>query len=157
MIDTTETKISPPYRPVGLGPQSWTVVEPGLFEYPVPEGAKPALLGSCCTKCGRKFFPARVFCPDCFDEGTMEKARLNNKGTIYTSTVVRVPSPIGIKPPYAYGYVDLIADNVRVHALFTGTDLAVFAPGREVELVIEPFTVNKQGQQVIGYRFRPTA
>lgn len=151
-----EVLISRTYPPIGIdGVDKCIVVESGLFNYPVSEGAKPALLGSHCTKCGRTFFPKRVLCPNCFDQGNMEMKRLNSRGVIYSSTVVRVPSPVGIKPPYAYGYVDIPGDNIRVYALFVGNDPALLAPGKEVELVIEPFAVNKQGQNVIGYKFKP--
>jgi uncharacterized OB-fold protein len=150
-----EVKIAPTYTPIGIGGVSWIVVEPGLFEYPVPEGQKPALFGNRCTKCGRVFFPRRQICPDCFDEGTMEIKGLDSRAVIYSSTVVRIPSPAGLKPPYAYGYVDIPADRIRLHALLEGTDLASLAPGTEVKLVIAPIAVNKQGQQVIGYKFKP--
>ena len=153
-----EVLISRTYPPIGIdGLDRWVVVEPGLFDYPVPEGTTPALFGSRCTKCGRTFFPKRILCPDCFDQGNMEIKRLNSRGIIYSSTVVRVPSPVGIKPPYAYGYVDIPGDNIRVYALFVGNDPASFAPGKEVELVIEPFAVNKQGQRIIGYKFKSVA
>jgi uncharacterized OB-fold protein len=150
-----EVKIAPVYTPIGIGGVSWVLVEPGLFEYPVPEGAKPALLGCRCTKCGRIFFPKRDICPDCFEDGKMETKKLDSKAVIYSSTIVRVPSPAGIKPPYAYGYVDIPADKIRFHTMFEGADLAVLAPGTKVELVIGPFAVNRQGQNVIGYKFKP--
>jgi uncharacterized OB-fold protein len=149
-----EVIIAPPYTPIGLGPADWTLVEPGLFDYPIPEGTKPSLIGSQCIRCDRTFFPRRALCPDCFDQDNMEIKRLNSRGIIYSSTVVRIPSPVGIKPPYAYGYVDILTDNIRVYALFAGNDFASLAVGKEVELVIEPFAVNKQGQKVIGYKFK---
>ena len=150
-----EVKIAPPYPPIGLGPDGWTPVEPGLFEYPVPEGTTPALLGSKCTNCGRTFFPKRTLCPDCFDQGNMETKRLNPRGVIYSSTIVHIPSPVGLKPPYAYGYVDILEENIRVFALFEGNDPDSFTPGKEVELVIDSFVKNKLGQNVIGYKFKP--
>ncbi len=150
-----EVKISLSYPPIGAEYIKAVVVEPGIFSYPLAEGEKPALLGSQCTKCGRSFFPKRSLCPGCFEEGTMKNMALDRRGVIYSSTVVRVPSPAGIKPPYAYGYVDIPGNNIRVFALFTGVDPNSFATGQEVELVLEPVTVNKQGQQVIGYKFKP--
>jgi len=150
-----EIKITPTYKPIGIAGVSWVVVEPGLFEYPLPEGAKPALLGNYCKKCGRVFFPKRELCPDCFDEGDMMPKQLDSRGIIYSSTVVRIPSPAGLKPIYAYGYVDIPTDKIRLHTLLEGIDPASVAPGTEVELEIGPFMVNKQGQQVIGYKFKP--
>jgi uncharacterized OB-fold protein len=94
-------------------------------------------------------------CPDCFEEGAMKIIALDRRGVIYCSTVVRVPSPVGIRPPYAYGYVDIPANNIRVFAPFTGADPDSFIPGQEVELALEPVSVNKLGQKVIGYKFKP--
>ncbi len=150
-----QVKITPTYAPIGIAGASWVLVEPGLFNYPVPDGEKPALLASRCSSCGRQFFPRRLLCPHCFDEGTMEQTRLDTKGTIYCSTVVNVPSPVGIKPPYAYGYVNIAASDIRVFSLFTGAPAETFRPGQQVELVLEPVAVNKKGQQVVGYKFKP--
>ncbi len=151
--------ITPTYPTVGQEFIKWVVVEPGLFKYPLGEGEKPALLGGRCTKCGKIFFPKRSLCPDCFDdsfaEGTIESIALDSRGIIYASIVARVPSPVGIKHPYAYGYVDIPTNKIRVFALFTGAEPESFISGQEVELVLEPVAVNKQGQQVITYKFRP--
>jgi hypothetical protein len=51
--------------------------------------------------------------------------------------------------------VDIAANGVRVHALFTGREPHSFAPGLEVELVLEPIRVDSRGEAVIGYKFRP--
>lgn len=133
----------------------WIVIQPGLFHYPVPEGQRPALLASRCTTCGKYFFPKRSLCPNCFEKGKMEDSFLDRLGIVYASTVVQVPSPVGIKPPYAYGYVDVTTNRIRVFALFTGADPSSFRPGQKVELVLEPLYVNSRGQQVIGYKFKP--
>ena len=138
----------------GESERSWVAVQPGLFEYPLADGKLPALLANRCTNCGRSYFPKRAFCPQCFDKEGMEDITLDRRGIIYTCTVVRVPSPVGIKAPYAYGYVDIPAHQVRVYALFTGSDPASFSPGQEVEVVLEPIRVNEKGQEVIGYKFK---
>jgi uncharacterized OB-fold protein len=87
----------------------------------------------------------------------MEEIELDGQGVIYASTVVRVSSPAGIKAPYAYGYVDLPANQLRVFALFTGADPGSFVPGRKVEVVLEPIGKDTEGNMVIGYKFRPVA
>jgi uncharacterized OB-fold protein len=152
-----ELKISPAYPPIGAEYIKEVAVQPGIFRYPLAGGERPALLGSKCTKCGKSFFPERVLCPDCFDEGVMESFPLDTKGVIYASTVVRVPSPVGIRPPYAYGYVDIPANHIRIFAPFTGAAPDSFAPGQEVELVLEPVSANRLGQKLIGYKFKPVS
>jgi uncharacterized OB-fold protein len=134
--------------------QSWILVQPGLFEYPVTDGQAPALLANRCTKCGKTFFPKRTLCPYCFDKGTMEDIKLDRRGIIYACTVIHIPSPVDIKAPYAYGYVEIPANQVRVFALFTGDDPFLFTPGQEVELVLEPIRQDHQGKQIIGYKFK---
>jgi len=136
---------------------NWILVQPGLFKYPLTEGEKPALFSSRCTRCGKTFFPKRPLCPYCFLQGKMEDITPDSRGRIYTSTVVHVPSLVGIKSPYAYGYVDIPANKIRILALFTGGDPYSFKPGEEVELVLEPIHVNSQGQEVIGYKFKPVS
>ena len=128
---------------------------PGLFE--VAADGAPRLLTSACTTCGRSFFPARADCPHCGEAGRIENAAVSGSGTIYSSTVVRVPSPAGLKPPYATGYVDLDAAPLRVFALFTSVDPRELVPGARVEMVIEPLRTAADGMPLVSHRFRPTA
>jgi len=134
--------------------QDWVPVQPGLFAYPLAEGQQPALMANRCTKCRKSFFPKRRLCPYCFNQGNMENITLDRQGIIYASTLVRIDSPAGIKAPYAYGYVELPTNRLRVFALFTGSDPALFTPGQEVELVLEPVGMDKEGKKIIGYKFK---
>lgn len=135
--------------------QSWELVQEGLFDYPLADRQRPALLANRCNKCGKSFFPKRNLCPDCFEDGNLEDILLDKRGIIYASTVVHVTSPVGIKAPYAYGYVEIPKNQVRIFALFTGSDPPSFIPGQEVELVVEPVWENNRGQKIIGYKFKP--
>lgn len=137
--------------------QEWVYVEEGLFEYPIPDNQEPALIANRCTYCGETFFPKRALCPYCFEEGEMGEIKLNRRGIIYACTVVHRNSPAGIIAPYAYGYVDISVNKVRVFGLFTGGDPLSFVPGQEVELVVEPIKVDHQGKQIIGYKFKPVS
>lgn len=134
---------------------SWEVVREGLFDYPLDAGKWPGLLANRCAHCGKTFFPKRNLCPYCFEEGALEDICLDHRGVIYACTVVHIPSPVGIKAPYAYGYVEIPNNQIRIFALFTGADPFTFATGQEVELVLEPVRENQNGRQVIGYKFRP--
>jgi len=130
-------------------------VETGLFHYPLEKGQIPVLTGNRCTNCDKRFFPKKTLCPYCFEKGNMEDVELDRFGIIYACTLVHIPSPSGIKAPYAYGYVDIPADNIRVFGLFTGADPVSFHAGQKVELVLEPIKTNKQGQEVIAHKFKP--
>jgi uncharacterized OB-fold protein len=85
----------------------------------------------------------------------MEDVELDRFGIIYACTLVHINSPSGIKAPYSYGYVDIMADNIRVFGLFTGADPFSFHAGQKVELILEPIKIDKEGQEVIGYKFKP--
>jgi benzoylsuccinyl-CoA thiolase BbsA subunit len=141
-------------RPVPKENDSQIPIRPGLFEYPSPENSPPAILGNRCRKCAQMYFPKRMLCTNCFTEGDLEPVRLSRRGRIFSSTVVHIPSPAGISAPYAYGYVDLDGDRLRVFALFSGTNPAAFRPGCEVELIIEPVRTDSEGRVLIGYKFR---
>jgi uncharacterized OB-fold protein len=137
--------------------QIWTLVEERLFEYPLAEGQTPFLLANRCTSCRKTFFPKRPLCPYCLEKGKMEEIKLDRRGVIYACTVIHRNSPTGIIAPYAYGYVDIPVNKVRVFGLFGGSDPSSFTPGQEVELVVEPIKVDHQGRQIIGYKFKPVS
>ena len=89
--------------------------------------------------------------------GTMESVELGRQGIIYSCTVVYRDSPVGIKAPYAYGYVQIPENNLRVFALLTGKEATSFAPGEAVDLVVEPIRTDGAGRNVVGYKFRARA
>ena len=134
--------------------QEWVPVQPGLFDYPLAKGQEPALLANCCTNCGKTFFPKRKLCPYCYNQGDMKNVTLERQGIIYACTLVHIDSPAGIKAPYAYGYVELPTNRLRIFALFTGSDPALFTPGQVVELVLETVGTDKEEKKIIGYKFK---
>ena len=127
----------------------------GIVKFSSQAGEPPRLSGNKCSSCGKVFFPRRVICPDCFSDNTLTEFELGSKGKIYTYTVVHYPSPAGIEAPYAYGYVDLPESNIRVFSLFTESNPENLKIGMNVELVIEKILTNKDGTEIIGYKFRP--
>ncbi len=101
------------------------------------------------------FFSAKDGCRHCLDSKGMREVKLSRRGVVYASALISVDSPAGIKAPYAFGYVDIPADGIRVFALFKGTDPALIAPGQEVELVIEPVATSHGQTPVVGYKYKP--
>jgi uncharacterized OB-fold protein len=83
----------------------------------------------------------------------VESAKFDGDGRVYASTVVRVPSPVGLKPPYAYGYVDLDTVPLRVFGLFAKADAQGLQPGTPVRLVAEALYSNAAGQAFVAYKF----
>ncbi len=137
--------------------QTWIPVQEGLFDFPPDKGQHPGLLANRCRNCDKCFFPKKTLCPSCFEQEELEDIVLDRKGVIYAVTVVHVSSPSGIEAPYAYGYVNIPVNKIRVLALFTGDNPTSFYAGMEVELVLETIRTNSQGQHIIGYKFKPVS
>jgi scaffold protein (connect acetoacetyl-CoA thiolase and HMG-CoA synthase) len=136
---------------------NWIPVQEGLFDFPLDEEQHPALLANTCRNCGKCFFPKRTLCPSCFELGDLEDIVLDRKGVIYAVTVVHLSSPSGIEAPYAYGYVNIPTNKIRILAPFTGDNPNTFHAGMEVELVLETIRTNSRGQEIIGYKFKPVS
>lgn len=101
---------------------------------PYGEGEGAAVVGVRCTACGYPVAFARPACPVC--SGPVSRARFGPAGTVFASTVVRIP--VGARtPPYGLAYVDL-DDGPRVlAATAAGPDGATVAVpvGARVRLV----------------------
>lgn len=110
----------------------------------------PVLLGSACQNCGRKFFPPRIVCSQCYSDVLMP-AKLVGQGAIYSSTKVYVPSPKVKEQPYHIGYVTT-DEGVAVPAVFTGA--GKYPIGTRVEMVIDVLRMEGE-DQVFAYKFKP--
>ena len=124
----------------------------GLFVMPSRPGEKPTLLGSRCRGCGKVAFPPRFVCSGCHGE-EMEKVPLSRRGQLYTYTIVGYPAP-GLTAPYAIGYVDL-PEGVRVFSILSDWDKGGLKVGMEMELVLGKFKDDKEGNEIMTYKFRP--
>jgi uncharacterized protein len=124
----------------------------GLFVIPSLPEEKPSLLGSRCKGCGKMAFPPRSVCSTCHIE-EMEKAPLSREGRLYTYTIIGYPPP-GLTAPYAIGYVDL-PEGVRVFSILTDWEKTGLEVGMEVELVVGRFRDDKEGNEIVTYKFRP--
>ena len=130
-------------------------LRPELF-MPDARTGEPRLRGSRCAHCGRVYFPRRVLCAACFDEGAMIDHPLDRYAVVHASTTVRVASAVGHTPPYACGYVDLPAERIRIFAPFSGDRPESFTPGRKLEIAIAPVRIRALGE-VLAYSFVPRA
>ncbi|UCE51171.1 MAG: OB-fold domain-containing protein [Desulfobacterales bacterium] len=127
---------------------------PGAFEI---ENDHPYLVGTKCSKCGAAFFPPRYICTYCLTDEGVQKARLGNKGTLYSYTVINVASK-EFNPPYAFGFVILEPEKIRIPTVLTGFDLKEeLKSGTQMEMVIEKLRNDEQGNEIVSYKFRPVA
>jgi hypothetical protein len=132
-------------------------IEEGYFTVPDDAGETPRLLGSRCPNCGEYFFPRRMVCANCLHEGC-EEVLLGPHGSIYTWTYVHVPlfaKKDAKVEGYGVGQVDL-DEGPRVQSILVGGP-GDFEIGMEVELDLETLGANKDGDEVVIYRFRPVA
>jgi uncharacterized OB-fold protein len=85
----------------------------------------------------------------------VQKAKLGNKGTLYSYTVIHVASR-EFNPPYAFGFIIIEPEKIRIPAVLTGFDLnQELEPGTRMEMVIDTLRIDDQGNEIISYKFRP--
>ena len=133
-----------------------TPFKPGVMH--IAESAKDDnyLIGSKCQSCGAVAFPRRVVCHKCAGEN-LEEIALSQRGKLASFTVAWA-APEGFKPPVIMGYIDL-PEGVRLISLLSGIepDKDALEAGREMDLVFEPISTDKEGRQVLAFKFRPVA
>ena len=113
------------------------------------------LKGSKCTACGEVFYPRRVVCAKCLHEGT-EDVILSTTGTLYTWTWVHVPlfaKTDSQVSAYGVGQVDL-PEGPRIQAILQG-EPGDFSIGMTLQLDVETLRQDKDGNDVVIYRFKP--
>ena len=133
----------------------------GLFTWPSDD---PRLIGSKCANCGEVTFPAQDGCPNCCRQD-VERVLLPKRGTLWTWTVQgflpKSPPYAGTETaetflPYGVGYVEL-PGRVRVETRLTLSDPDKLKIGMEMELVIEKFMEEGEGNEVMFFAFKPAA
>ncbi|MEX2294144.1 MAG: OB-fold domain-containing protein [Acidimicrobiales bacterium] len=134
-------------------------IEDGYFTIPDAAdevGEAPRLLGSRCGSCSEHFFPRRMVCAKCLHEGC-DDVLLGPTGRLYTWTYVHVPlfaKKDGSVDAYGVGQVDL-PEGPRIQAILVGGP-DDFEIGMELTLDLEDLGENRDGDQVVIYRFAPT-
>lgn len=106
-----------------------------------PDGSR-RVTGRRCRSCSAVAAFAWPRCPEC--RGEVEPADFGPDGTVWSSTIVRIPVP-GRTPPYALAYIDL-DDGPRVLAHVDGaadtpapigSRVRLSRPSPEGDLVVE--------------------
>jgi scaffold protein (connect acetoacetyl-CoA thiolase and HMG-CoA synthase) len=110
------------------------------------------LRGSECPGCGRRFFPPKARCPECF-QSNLRSVALDGRGTLYSYTTVFIPSR-NFKPPYTVGYVEL-DKGVRVFGQIRARQGESLVIGSPVKAVIDYLWKGSDGRNVSGYLFEP--
>ena len=132
-------------------------IEAGFFTIPDDDAEPPRLLGSRCPACGEHFFPRRMVCAKCLHEGC-EDVEMGPRGRLWTWTFVHVPlfaKKDAKVDAYGVGQVDL-PEGPRIQAILVGGP-DDFEFGMEVTLDLETLSTDKDGNDVVIYRFKPVA
>lgn len=130
-------------------------IEAGFFTIPENEKQSPQLLGSRCKKCDEVFFPRRHVCAKCLHRETAD-VLLSATGTIYSYTYVHFALFGGKRESkgYGVGQIDL-PEGPRVQSILMGGPKD-FKIGMKVTMELETLKQDKEGNDVVIFRFRPT-
>ncbi|MCH8279599.1 MAG: OB-fold domain-containing protein [Chloroflexi bacterium] len=131
-------------------------IDPKRLKLTNEAGTEGVLLGLRCRECGVTVFGSGTFCQSCTSD-KLEAIEFGQRGTLYSYTVVRVPSAGWPGPvPYILGQVEL-PEGPQVLAEVVDTPVEDLAIGMEVELVLrvagEGPESDKTGKMV--YKWRP--
>jgi len=130
-------------------------ISDSLFTVPKSPSEKPHLMGSKCKTCGEVTFPKQPWCANC--GGEAEELLIGPKGKLYSFSNVNNPVPEGYKGPIPFGVGSVAVDGVRVMCYITEPDPSKLKIDMDMELVVEPLFVDDEGNNVIGFKFRPVA
>jgi len=86
-----------------------------------------------CKKCGKRFYPPRLVCPECGGR-KFETYNMPETGKLETFTVIRVaPSQFSDQAPYAIGVI-AFDDGLQMMGQIVDGDLEALKIGQEMRL-----------------------
>jgi uncharacterized OB-fold protein len=131
------------------------LIDEGIFAIPSSPSEEPHLIGSRCKNCGEAAFPKQMGCPNCCSED-VEEILLGPRAKLWSFTNNNYPVPEGYKGPvpYGIGMVDL-PEGPRIVAYLTESDPEKLRVGMDLMLVIDKMFDDEEGNEVIGFKFKP--
>ena len=109
--------------------------------------------------CDTWTFPRTFLCPNpaCADR-RVEDAHLSSLGRLASWTVIHFPPPppyVAPDPfvPFAIGEVEF-PEGIQVIGPLVGSAFDHLAIGMEMEVVVEPYYIDREGIEVVGWKFR---
>jgi uncharacterized protein len=118
------------------------------------DGTQGVLLGMVCNDCGTHFFGSLRFCLKC-TSANLKQVELSKKGNLYTYTIVRMPPPKWQGAvPYILGVVKL-PEGPRVISEVLDCPEEAIKIGMPMELILRIGGTNKEGNEVVVYKWRP--
>ena len=124
---------------------------------------QPHLIGSRCKACQNYFFPKVPVCrnPDCRSKDVSE-IQFSRQGKLWSYIVQQYapPPPFPAFDPFVpYGIAEVkLPEGIRVLGQVTsGSNLESLRIGMDMELAVEKFYTDQQGNDVMIWKFRPVA
>lgn len=131
-------------------------IRDGLLAGPLSQLDRVRLAGCKCTSCGETSLGSKTICPNCGGD-TVREVSLNNRGVLWSCTVVRHRPPgnyMGPDPfvPFGLGLVEL-PDGLRVLSP-VHCDIDKLKIG--LELQFKPYVrKDDDGREVVAFTFEP--
>jgi uncharacterized OB-fold protein len=131
------------------------LVREHLFTVPTSPRENPQLIGSICNNCGEVVFPRKTMCPNCCSD-KVEETFIGPRGKLYSFTIIYQPAPIGYKGPIPYGVVKVeMPEGLRITGHATVSDPARLRVGMDMELIVDRLSIDNNGNDIIGFKFKP--
>jgi uncharacterized protein len=129
-------------------------LEPTIMEIPDNNIGAGYIVGSKCKKCGEYYYPRRYVCLVCGNRD-LEKTRLSGKGKIWSFTKIdqAMPKTLIREVPYVIAVVEL-QEKVLVKGILKNVLKTELKLGAEVEAVFEKVSEDKEGNDLIAFKFR---
>ena len=129
----------------------------GLFTWPSNE---PRLISTHCKSCGDYFFPKTFTChnPRCKDK-EIEETTLSPKGKLWSYSILHYPPPPPFVAPDPFLPTPIaeveLPEGVKVLGMMENCEPKDVKIGMELELTIGKIYTDKQGNDIVGWKFRP--
>ena len=128
-----------------------------FLRLPESPGDKAHLWGSKCRACGAAYLGKRIACARCFAVDDFEEIRFGEFGTLKTFSIVHQSLP-GVETPYVAAIVELpegTAVRTNLGGIEPDPDKLVPLLGKKMQMYTEKIRTDKEGNDVITYRYRP--
>jgi uncharacterized OB-fold protein len=120
---------------------------------------KPYLVGMKCKSCGAAYLGDRIACGKCLAVGDFEEIRFSDRGTLHSFTIVFQTFP-GVEVPFIAAVISLpegTACRCNLGGVEPDGEKVAALLGYELEMYTEKVRTDKEGNDVIAFKFRPVA
>jgi uncharacterized OB-fold protein len=124
---------------------------------PEKEGEKPYLAGSKCKSCGAAYVGPRMACGKCLAVDNFEDIKFSGRGELRTFSIVYQTAP-GIPVPFVAAIVDLpegTAVRCNIEGIEPEPEKLLALLGKPVEMFTDKVRTDREGNDVIAFKFRP--